>query len=779
MTAPRGDGVGGPARLRPKTRDRSTTPGRSRCIGRAIGLLAAFVLAMLGLTPAPPAYAGADEITRLTIDAVVDPSGLITVTQTMDARIAQGEHGITLAFLTRANHDKEHDLRFTHTIVSVTSPTGAPTTVTTSTALQSLLVVTIGDPGKTVTGLQTYVLTYTIAGAIQPGADMDKLLWRVVDSNWKVPISDTTVTIHGPADVSDIACTVKHTPPVPCTSASHSGPAATFTQDTLSYTDLEVDVGWPAGTFPGATLDLVPRLSTFNEIRRLDLDATLDAAGRLSVTQTWDFAYTSYMSDPPAIILSTTVGPYDTHRATVVSYRDVGVTRPDGTAVPYSLTRTYDGSLMLTIADPGVAPADVRTYVIRYVATGLVVPTPDGAGTFTWDMLRCPNTLTPDVTARLHAPAVPTAASCGLRQSPGPNDKPPSCDTSRDGQTTTFTVLGFADWQWSYRVAGSWPSGTFPDAIPHLRATGHNPFDLTYGGQRHALAAVGAALVGCAALWWWQRRQRARWAAGIGPAAARLEAGDKDIPVRFTPPEGMPIRLAEVALTGVTDRTAVSATLVDLAARGYLTMEPVYTTFHFHRADKDPSGLDYFEATLLSAMFSKKDDVSAAKLSASGFATTVGKLVGGLRHESAGWFSRAAVARADVTRSVGAAVATVLPLAALVLGGVLAARSVLGVGWWALPFVVIGLGLIWVGRHAPTQTAEGVRVATELRGFRKFLVTAQAEQLRWEADHDVFSQYLPWAMALGCADQWTSAFEAAPENAATMWRTAADELVED
>ena len=42
----------------------------------------------------------------------------------------------------------------------------------------------------------------------------------------------------------------------------------------------------------------------------------------------------------------------------------------------------------------------------------------------------------------------------------------------------------------------------------------------------------------------------------------------------------------------------------------------------------------------------------------------------------------------------------------------------------------------------------------QVEGFRKYLATAEADQLRFEEGEDIFSKYLPWAIAFNLADRW-------------------------
>jgi uncharacterized membrane protein len=47
----------------------------------------------------------------------------------------------------------------------------------------------------------------------------------------------------------------------------------------------------------------------------------------------------------------------------------------------------------------------------------------------------------------------------------------------------------------------------------------------------------------------------------------------------------------------------------------------------------------------------------------------------------------------------------------------------------------------------------------EAQGFERYLTTAEANQLKFEEGEDIFSKYLPFAIAFGVADKWAKKFE--------------------
>ncbi len=77
-----------------------------------------------------------------------------------------------------------------------------------------------------------------------------------------------------------------------------------------------------------------------------------------------------------------------------------------------------------------------------------------------------------------------------------------------------------------------------------------------------------------------------------------------------------------------------------------------------------------------------------------------------------------------------------------------------------LAIIVPGCALLtllwmWIGRKRRGQrSAEGRAITDQVIGFRQYLATAEADQLRFEEGEDIFSKYLPWAIAFRLATRW-------------------------
>ena len=233
-----------------------------------------------------------------------------------------------------------------------------------------------------------------------------------------------------------------------------------------------------------------------------------------------------------------------------------------------------------------------------------------------------------------------------------------------------------------------------------------------------------------------------------------------DGPVRFRPPEGATPGLVGVVLDEKADPLDVSATIVDLAVRGYLRIEelvdkrgrPERDDFRLRRQRPPDDELLPYEAELLSRLWSRADEEGAVTLGElrRTFATDLGAVQKGLYDEvmDRHWFVR----RPDHVRAFW-----------YVIGGLLFALGVAGAvvlaifTRWALlglPLLAPGLVVILAARHMPARTARGRQALEEAVGYERFLDVADADQLRFQEEQFQFVAALPYAMVFGLTRKW-------------------------
>jgi hypothetical protein len=68
--------------------------------------------------------------------------------------------------------------------------------------------------------------------------------------------------------------------------------------------------------------------------------------------------------------------------------------------------------------------------------------------------------------------------------------------------------------------------------------------------------------------------------------------------------------------------------------------------------------------------------------------------------------------------------------------------------------IIITVAVIRMRLKRGQRTAEGRALCDQVEGFRSYLATAEADQLKFEEGEDIFSKYLPWAIIFELADRW-------------------------
>lgn len=149
--------------------------------------------------------------------------------------------------------------------ISATSPSGAPDDVDTKQE-GSNLRIRIGDPDRTITGRQTYVLRYMVDGVFNRFEDHDEFYWNVTGNGWSVPIRSASATVVAPAVVTNATCYAgPYESRLRCESHGIDGKTVRFNQSNLSpRSGLSVVVALPRGTIA----EVKPRIEEVWTARR-------------------------------------------------------------------------------------------------------------------------------------------------------------------------------------------------------------------------------------------------------------------------------------------------------------------------------------------------------------------------------------------------------------------------------------------------------------------------------------------------------------------------------
>ncbi|MFN3865600.1 MAG: DUF2207 domain-containing protein [Demequina sp.] len=505
----------------------------------------------------------------------------------------------------------------------------------------------------------------------------------------------------------------------------------------------------------------------------LQWDATyaLNEDGSVDVRTEIDFDF----GDEPGhgvVFTLPTAQPIEDGYERLFDITDVTVQSPSG--APDDLdTETHGSGLVVRIGDEDIDDVSgVQTYVITYtVAHAMNATTADqteagiAGDEFFWNPIGTGwETPIRAVTVTVESPVAATDTACFA----GPQGGTDMCDVvGEPAQTVTFEASGLEPGE-PVTVAALYPAGSF-DTTPNIRIENDivRAFAITPWTVGISVAMLALGLLVLTA--YFRRtavdRQYAELTPGLGPvseadAATRPVDAREPVAVQFEPPSGLRPGQLGTLLDEKADVRDVTATIVDQAVRGYLRIDPVgnesapddYTLVKLREGD---DAMPTYGRTLFDSIFDERDEVTLTDLKAT-FAADLAKVQKELYRDvtDRGWFRR----NPQSARGWWASIAVTGLIVGAVTTLVLAANS-----RWALvglPLVIVSIVMLALTGAAPARTAEGTRVLAQTKGFKLFLETADGHRLRFEEGHDVFSQYLPYAIAFGIADKWSAKFAA-------------------
>ncbi|MCW2810839.1 MAG: hypothetical protein JWP61_1297 [Friedmanniella sp.] len=399
--------------------------------------------------------------------------------------------------------------------------------------------------------------------------------------------------------------------------------------------------------------------------------------------------------------------------------------------------------------------APTAQYVLSYDVAG-AIRTFNGYDELFWDGPGFGNPLIASLSITATVPGGAEEVSCFT----GPPRSTTPC-TSKEitsGGKATFTQKNVARGDgvsFGVKIA----PGLVTDNAPHLQPNGSK---LT-SAQKVGVGAVGAvglaALVGSplVGMAWWRRHGRDQRYAGLAPGTtpqpgqpATVVMNDPDIPipVQFSPPK-IPVAEAGLLVDGQVDTRETAATIIDLAVKGALTVQSTgERDFQITLADPDRATAPH-EMVLLTSLFDGRPPGAVKDLAKQGSLTDAHNAMRTSvvnQVTSRGWFTKVP----SGARTGGALFGVV----ALIVFGAFSLSPLLLLLLVPVLPVVVTAAVIRAKLRRGQRTPQGRAVCDQVEGFRTYLATAEADQLRFEEGEDIFSRYLPWAIAFDLADRW-------------------------
>jgi hypothetical protein len=257
--------------------------------------------------------------------------------------------------------------------------------------------------------------------------------------------------------------------------------------------------------------------------------------------------------------------------------------------------------------------------------------------------------------------------------------------------------------------------------------------------------------------WLWYTRGRDP---RVGPVA-----------VQYSPPDGMTPAEAGTLVDDEAAMRDITATIVDLAVRGYLTIEEkesqhmmgLYSNkeyvFHMKRKPAEWKGLKSHELLLLAGIFTNgaAPDVELSTLQNEFYKNLPGikeSIFDALMEH--GYFQH----RPDYVRSSFMAGGAIIGMLLFILGVSLSQKMGMAPAPFLIAAVVSAAIIGGFGWFMPARTAEGAKALAGVLGFEDFLTHVEADRMdRIAQTPETFEKFLPFAMALGVEKKWVGAFK--------------------
>jgi hypothetical protein len=465
----------------------------------------------------------------------------------------------------------------------------------------------------------------------------------------------------------------------------------------------------------------------------------------------------------------------------VFRYTNIHVSSPTGASTLFSTATQED--VLIQIGNQNATLGGKQTYILSYDVHGALNQTKASGGTqldeFYWNPTGTEWTVPIDeTTVTVHGAGDPTAIDC-VAGPPGSSTPCLTATKTPNGATFTQGKVGAGQ---GVTIDVGWPAGAYANTKPILAPVmspdapnvyagsndGPDPFWTPWNWAGGLVLLIGIPL---AYLIFVRTRRRDQAFSGETPGTIPTDPnapvgpapiGETVVPF-YDPPAGFPVGAVSLLMDKQQSKTDVTVTLLDLAARGHLRIEEVAGGSRAKATDYDlvatpekakvgdTASLLAHEQLLLHDLFAgSKTTVTLSKLKYTFYSEYTAVEVAIKAWVHGGRFFLDKLSRSHP-----------------VLGWIVTASVVVFIAmfffekawvFWPIGAFVGAVLSLRQGRRAIRRSAFGHATLVQLKGFKLYIATAEADQIHFEEGIDVFSRFLPWATAFGEADHWTGVF---------------------
>ncbi len=490
---------------------------------------------------------------------------------------------------------------------------------------------------------------------------------------------------------------------------------------------------WPAITYDWSTA-----AATYEEttIRTYVADFTVDDDGDLHATETLTIDFPGYGKH--GIFRFFDEADQSATNARREPY-DISVTR-DGSPEPFELLNENNGritNVRIGSADVTIPPGE-HTYVIDYAIDGVLEEGTTGEPTqFYWNLI--PGGWLQEIEAAnltVHLPVPASGVQCarGAGQTGG-------CTAEGDGtETVTVDVEALSpNTPVTVKVGLDMPTPDTGTSVPWAAR-----FDPVLGRSLTTLLLVLGLAVLAGAFGAWQ--------------AGKVREKTPPYPLQYGPPDGIGPAQGAYIMTERTEKKDFVASIMEAAAKGSLDLDRSGDTWTVTdtQGPQGWAGLD--SVTQRVARLTGGPGLA--------FTASPGSVGSGekLKTELAGFESATrswATSEGFMQRSGLGCLGGLF-----VIGGGILALLIAGGNFFDMGIVALIPGMLAAGA-APVlasgantrRTAKGRELWSKVGGFHRVLSTPSSQnRFDFSGRQDLYTAYIPWAVAFDCADQWAAKY---------------------
>jgi uncharacterized membrane protein YgcG len=480
-------------------------------------------------------------------------------------------------------------------------------------------------------------------------------------------------------------------------------------------------------------------------INSFDAQIAIQSDGRLVVNETIDVDFRALSKhgifrDIPVRY----AWPSEKRKQRVYQLQVLSVSDASGRAWHFE-TYGNGANVEIKIGDADRTVSGRQQYRIAYVVQGVLNGFPDHDELF-WNVTgsEWPVPIS-NATATVRAPAALSQSAC-YAGPVGSNDRCGGIDVVANGAIyKSGRILEPGD---DFTIVAGMRKGLVPDPRPILQDAPRefaDYFDLSPAWLALAafVAVGGLALVA----WLWYR-------------VGRDDREHETIVPEFEPPEKLRPAQVGLLIDERADTLDVTATIVDLAVRGFLTITEIPKEGLLGQRDwlltrrAKTGGLLGYEQIIFDGLFAAGEEVKLSSLRRH-FYLTLAKAQSALYEDAVkrGWF--------PVDPSKTRATYAVAGVALVILAGIVAAGlgALAGGGIVGVGAAVPAIGLIAASPVMPRKTRAGAELERRSLGFQRYIEVAEKDRQKFAEKEHIFADYLPFAIVFRCVEQWAKAFE--------------------